>query len=199
MSQKSDIIKKNIANPPKTFYNGSNIALWGTFKEGLMKNFKLFLLSGVFCILIVSVAIAETRNCAATRPTCADLGYKWDCGVKSYHSDHILDCPWDPTKKYCPAATEEDSYASDPETEKVDCTRKDCATLGFNNDAGDCPYNYIPCPFDQSKVFCAYPSTPVYNPPAPSGGTGNSGSTTVPGGGVDEGVSDSVVVGGLKP
>lgn len=160
-----------------------------------MKNFKLFLLSGVFCILIVSVAIAATRNCATTRPTCAELGYKWDCGAKSSYSDHILVCPWDPTKKYCPAATTEVSDANDTSNEIVDCTRKDCATLGFNNDAGDCPYNYIPCPFDQSKVFCAVPSGPI----ASSGGTGTSGSTTVPGGGIDDSGGDSAVVEPILP
>lgn len=193
MSQKSDIIKKNIANPPKTFYNGSNVALWGTFKEGLMKNFKLFLLSGVFCILIVSVAIAATKDCTATRPTCAQLGYKWDCGVSDTYVDHVLECPWDPTKKYCPAATTVVSGANDSSNERVDCTRKNCETLGFNNAAGDCPYNYIPCPFDQSKVFCAVPSGPIYNPPAPSGGT------TDPGGVIGGSGGNSAVVGGLKP
>lgn len=178
LSQKSDIIKKNIANPPKTFYNGSNVALWGSFKEGLMKNFKLFLLSGVFCILIVSVAIATTRNCTDTRPTCEQLGYKWDCGVRDSYIDHVLKCPWDPTKKYCPAATGVVSDAGDSSNENVDCIRKNCATLGFSNVPGDCPYNYIPCPFDQLRGFCAYPSTAVS---VSGGGIGSGGNSAVVG------------------
>ena len=129
MSPKSDSIKKNIANPPKTFYNGSNIALWGTFKEGLMKNFKLFLLSAVFCILIVSVAIATPRNCTAERPTCAQLGYKWECDTSK--SGRYLSCPWDLSKVYCATSLTEVKNLTGEET--VDCSRKNYFWLEQSN------------------------------------------------------------------
>ena len=143
-----------------------------------MKNFKLFLLSGVFCILIVSVAIAETRDCADKMPTCAQLGYKWECDTSK--SGRYLSCPWDLSKVYCATSLTELNNLTGAET--VDCSRKNCAVLGFKNDVAECgKYNYLPCPFNQNRVFCTNPTAlGVATDPGGVGGSGGNSAVAGP-------------------
>lgn len=168
-----------------------------------MKNFKLFLFGGVFCSLIVSTAVAVERTCADEMPTCAELGYKWDCSTNHNLWGELvlpfLSCPWDENVKYCPGATKE-AENSDPKTIVVNFDRANCEDLGFT-DTEDCyPYISLPCPFDSNSFFCASPKAklPTVTPGTtkPGSGVGNSGGTSNYSGTTAIGGGNSAVVSG---
>ena len=107
-------------------------------------------------LVILGIALLYSAPCVAAvcsndRPTCAEMGFT--ITVSACEKYNAIKCPWNTNALLCDA----DVVVSPAGAESVNCSDavRDCTALGYTATKEDCKfYTYLPCPFDDTKVFC---------------------------------------------